>query len=217
MTNHQHGTGAGLARFFLLLCASVLGACSVLKPAASEPPAFYALNSPPTAPIQAPASATRTLPTLLITSPRAGAGFDSQKIILVRHEHQLEYFAHSEWVDTPARMLAPLLAGALEATGAFGAVVLSPASAAGDLRLETEITRLQHNFLTQPSRVQFTLRAFVLDDRMHRVLAWREFRSEAVSASDTPQGGVMAANQAVQTVLTELAQFVAAHNTPLKP
>lgn len=217
MTRHQPGNRAGFARFSLLMCALALGGCSVLKPGASEPPAFYALNAPPAVSVQAPASATRTLPTLLITAPRAGAGFDSQKIIFVRHDHQLEYFSHSEWVDTPARMLAPLLAGALEATGAFGAVVLPPASAAGDLRLETEITRLQHNFQSQPSRVQFTLRALVLDDRTRRVMAWREFRGEAVSASDNAQGGVKAANQAIQTVLADLAQFVAAHNTPLKP
>jgi cholesterol transport system auxiliary component len=149
------------------------------------------------------------LPTLIITPPHAAAGFDSQRIIYMRNAHQLEYFAHSEWVDTPARMLGPLLASSMEATGAFGAVVVTPAGASGDLRLETEIIRLQHNFQTSPSRVQFTLRAFLLDDKTRRVLAWREFNGEAASASDAPQGGVAAANQAVQTVLTELAQFVA--------
>jgi cholesterol transport system auxiliary component len=195
----------------VVLCAVALSACSVLKPSNTEPPAFYALNATPTtAPARAPDSATRTLPTLVITPTRAAAGFDSQRIIFVRTPHQVEYFAHSEWVDTPARMLGPLLASHMQATGAFGAVVLTPAGATGDLRLETEIIQLQHNFQTSPSRVQLTLRAFLLDDKTRRVLAWREFRAEAPAASDTPQGGVAAANQAVQTVLTELAQFVAA-------
>ena len=198
------------SRALAVLCAMALGACSLLKPSTAEPPAFYSLNAPPAALVRAPVNAARSLPTLIITPPRAAAGFDSQRIIYLRNDHQLEYFAHSEWVDTPARMLGPLLAASMEATGVFGAVVVTPAGASGDLRLETEIIRLQHNFQTSPSRVQFTLRAFLLDDKTRRVLAWREFRSEAASASDAPQGGVAAANQAVQTVLNELAQFVAA-------
>lgn len=200
----------GLARITALLCVMALGACSVLKPSTSEPPAFYALNAAPTAsPLRTPDTAARALPTLIITPPHAAAGFDSQRIIYVRNAHQLEYLAHSEWVDTPARMLGPLLASSVEATGAFGAVVVSPAGASGDLRLETEIIRLQHSFRSDPSIVQFTLRAFLLDDKTRRVLAWREFRAEAPSSSNTPQSGVAAANQAVQTVLADLAQFVA--------
>jgi hypothetical protein len=49
----------------------------------------------------------------------------------------------------------------MEAIGAFGAVVLTPASATGDFGLETEIVRLQHNFQTIPSHVQFALGAYV--------------------------------------------------------
>ncbi len=207
----HHSAGAWAARSVSVLYMLALGACSVLQPSATEPPAFYSLNTASnTARLRAPDSATRTLPTLIITPPHAASGFDSQRIIYVRNAHQLEYFAHSEWVDTPARMLGPLLASAMEGTGVFGAVVVTPAGAAGDLRLETEIVRLQHSFQGSPSRVQFTLRAFLLDDKTRRVLAWREFRGEAASASDAPQGGVDAANTVVQTVLNELAQFVAA-------
>ncbi|MBX9817481.1 MAG: ABC-type transport auxiliary lipoprotein family protein, partial [Burkholderiaceae bacterium] len=98
---------------------------------------------------------------------------------------------------------------AMERSGAFAAVVLAPGSATGEQRLDTEIVRLQHNFQTTPSRVQFTLRAYLVDDKTRRVLAWREFSDEVAAASDTPQGGVVAANQAVQRVLAQLAQFVA--------
>lgn len=193
-----------------LLCALALGGCSALRPTTTTPPAFYALEAP-TAVATAPAQSgtARTLPTLMVTPPHAAPGFDSQRIIYVRTDHQREYFARSEWVDPPARMLGPLLVAAMERTGAFAAVVLAPASASGEQRLDTEIVRLQHNFQTTPSRVQFTLRAYLVDDKTRRVLAWREFSDEAVAASDTPQGGVVAANLAVQRVLAQLAQFVA--------
>jgi cholesterol transport system auxiliary component len=146
---------------------------------------------------------------LIINPPHAAAGFDSPRIIYVRETHKLEYFAHSEWVDPPARMLAPLLVAAVENTGAFRAVVLTPGAAAGDLRLDTEIIRLQHEFRTQPSRVRFTLRAYLVDDKTRRVLAWREFEAAAPAASEDPYGGVVAANRAVQTVLESLSAFCA--------
>jgi cholesterol transport system auxiliary component len=200
-----------LARLVAGLIAGALGACSVIQPSASEPPAFFSLNlDPRPSALRSAANTERTLPTLIITAPHAAAGFDGQRIIYVRKENQLEYFARSEWVDTPARMLGPLLASSMDATGIFGAVVVTPAGASGDFRLETEIVRLQHNFVSDPSRAQFTLRAFLLDEKTRQVLAWREIGAESPSASNAPREGVAAANRAVQMVLAELAQFVAA-------
>jgi len=199
-----------LARPGHLLAAALallaLAACSALSPTATPPPAFYSLDN---APLTAPTPASPAAPTLIIHPPRAAAGFDSQRIIYVRESHKLEYFAHSEWIDPPARMLGPLLVAAIEQTGAFSAVVLTPGAAGGDLRLDTEIVRLQHEFQTSPSRVRFTLRAYLIDDKTRRVLAWRQFEAAADAASDDPYSGVLAANRAVQTVLQQLSVFCA--------
>ncbi len=202
---------AGLS--MLALCA-----CSALSPSTTPPPAFYSLNAIPgaasaasgtavaaTAGTSTPGSAGQ--PTLIINPPRAAAGFDSQRIIYLREAHKLEYFANSEWVDPPARMLGTLLVASLQNTGAFRAVVLAPGTAVGEMRLETDIIRLQQEFQTRPSRVHFTLRATLLDDKTRRVLAWREFDATVPSPSDDPYGGVLAANLAVQSVLKDLAFF----------
>lgn len=197
-------------RIPLLFCAALalaLGGCSALSPSVT-PPSFYLLEGGPAAATSARA-APDTAPTLSIRPPHAAAGFDSQRILYLREASKLEYFAHNEWADTPARMLAPLLVAALEGTGSFRAVVLTPSSAAADLRLDTEIIRLQHEFLASPSRVRFTMRAYLIDDRSRRVLAWREFEAESPAASENPAGGVAAANRAVQSVLAELAAFCA--------
>ena len=191
------------------LCVLALGGCSVLKPTNTPPPTFYALDDTRAKAATMPAPAP-TAPTLIVGPSRAAAGFDSQRIIYVREPHKLEYFAHSEWVDPPTRMLGPLMVGAIERSGAFRAVVLTPASAAGDMRLDTEIVRLQHEFQTQPSQVRFTLRATLVDDRTRRVIAWREIDSAVPASSDDPYGGVVAANLAVQAVLEKLAAFCAA-------
>ncbi len=211
--NHPAFWRAG--RFFtsgLMLVA--LGACSALRPTTTPPPAFYSLDSAQStgagvvpAPATSQAPLKRNGPTLIVNPPLAAAGFDSPRIIYVQEPHQLEYFAHSEWVDPPAQMLGPLLVTAIGHTGSFGAVVLTPGAAAGDLRLDTVILRLQQEFQTRPSRVRFTLRAVLVDDRTRRVLASRDFDGIAIASSDDPVGGVAAANRAVQTVLENLATF----------
>ncbi|WP_139556734.1 ABC-type transport auxiliary lipoprotein family protein [Methylotetracoccus oryzae] len=196
--------GRGLVIGLVLLAVT---ACSWLSPAATPTTSFYSLDSARAAPLAVRAPATA--PTLTVNPPRAAAGFDSSRIIYVRERHQLEYFAHSEWVDPPARMLGPLLVAAIERTGAFRAVVLAPSAAGGDLRLDTEIIDLQQEFTSLRSRVRFTLRAYLVDDKTRRVLAGRQFDAAIPAASDDPYGGVVAANRAVKKVLASLAAFCA--------
>ena len=191
-----------------------LSSCSLLSPTNTPSPVFYSLDTVRSAAsvpalALAPAQTAATTRILIINPPHAAAGFDGQRIIYVREPHRLDYFAYSEWVDPPARMLGPLLVARIESSGAFRAVVLTPSAATGDWRLDTEIIRLQHEFQTQPSRVRFTLRATLVEDKTRRVLAWREFEAVAPASSDDPYGGVVAANRAVQTVLEELSAFCA--------
>lgn len=192
------------------VCLTALGACNTIRPAATPNTVFYSLGGTPgAAPAAGPAAPAAAAPTLMVNTPHAAAGFDSPRIIYLRETHKLEYFAHSEWIDPPARMLAPLLVAALQNTGAFRAVVLAPSSATGDLRLDTEIVRLEHDFQAKPSRVRFTLRAYLVEDKTRRVLAWREFDAAVPAASEDPYGGVVAANRAVQDVLDRLSAFCA--------
>lgn len=188
---------------------SALAACSALSPTATPPPAFFSLDNPRAASMPAPPVPSASAPTLVISPPRAAAGFDSQRIIYLRDAYKLEYFANSEWVDPPPRMLGPLLVNALERSGAFRAVIQTPGSAGGDLRLDTQVIRLQQEFWTQPSHARFTLRAYLVDDKSRRVLAWREFEADVPAGRDDPYGGVVAANQAVQLVLADLSVFCA--------
>ena len=201
-----------IAFFFRLGAAATLltvtAGCAGLLPKPAAQPAYYALDGGgPKAKATSPLSTTA--PTLIVSPTHAAAGFDSQRIIYVRDAHKLDYFARSEWIDTPARMLAPLVVAAVENGGGFRAVVQTPSAAAGDIRLDTEILRLQHQFGESPSRVRFTLRAYLVDNATRRVLASREFDESVASTSEDPYGGVIAANRAVQKVLAQLATFCA--------
>jgi cholesterol transport system auxiliary component len=211
-------TTVKLSRLFPAFLAGLtlitLCACSALQPSTTPPSTFYSLDNArsvqvPPKPDAMPEVAQNARLTLIVNPPRAAAGFDSQRIIYVREPHKLEYFAQSEWVDPPELMLGPLVVAAVQNSGAFSAVVLTPGAAVGDWRLDTEIIRLQHEFQTQPSRVRFTLRAYLVDSKTRRVLAWREFDEYAPAESENPYGGVLAANRVVQTVLDKLSVFCA--------
>jgi len=220
MTHHAFLHFSRLSCVTLLL--ALLMGCGALKTTTTPPPAFYALDSSRDEAAMPAVKSRRwrdgnPAPTLIVNPPHAAAGFDSQRIIYVRAPHQLEYFAHSEWVDTPARMIVPLIVAAVEDSGAFRAVVLTPSAAAGDLRLDTEIIRLQQDFSSQPSQVRFTLRAYLVDNTTRQVLAQREFDARVAATGDDPRSGVQAANRAVHQVLESLAGFCSESASHWKP
>lgn len=147
------------------------------------------------------------LPTLIINIPKAAAGFGTQRIMYTRARHQLEYFARNEWIDTPSKMLHPLMVSAIENTRTFNAVLSKQSALASDLRLESEVIKLVQNFNTKPSHVQFTLRATMIDSVTNQVIATREFDERVDAKSDNPIGGVVAANLAVNQALYKLSVF----------
>jgi len=191
----------------LLATAALLSACGALKLPEPESQNTFLLDAQLAAAAQ---PAHRDL-VLAVGETRARPGFDTAAMAYTRRPSELEYFAKSRWADTPARMLAPLVAQAIEQAGGFRAVVRGRSPAAADLRLDTELVRLQQDFTSQPSRIEITLRAQLVDLRSRRVLAAREFGATERAPSDDPYGGVIAANRALGRLLGELASFCTEH------
>lgn len=187
-----HLIAAGLASF--------LSACGALRPADVPAPALYRLDVPAaTAPVSSGQIPRRSLN---ISTPQALAGFDSPRMIYQREPLRVEYFADSQWVDTPARMLAPLIAQAV--APAFD---VTPTGQA-ELRLDTQIVQLQQDFRSQPSQLRLTLRVSLVDQKTQRLLGSTLLEAKVGAGSDDARGGVAAANKAVQTVLDDLGRFV---------
>lgn len=184
---------------------ALLAACAAVQAPDADRSNTYVLEAIPATVAPRP---RRDL-VLEVSAPRARPGFDTPMMAYTQRPNALEYFARNRWADTPARMLAPLLAQALERSGGFRAVVQAPSSANAELRLDTELVRLQQDFGARPSRVQFTLRAQIIDLGTRRVLASAEFDESEPAASEDPYGGVIAANRALARLLGRLADFCA--------
>lgn len=190
--------------------ALVLGTagCANLLPKPPVAPVSYTLDNAPRAVTSLPrdpAVAGTARPILAVNRPQASPGYDGVGIVYTRESQRLGTYANSVWVDTPARMLMPMMVAAIESTGAFPAVVQSPSAARADIELDTQILRLQQDFSSQPSRVRFSLRASLVDSVTRRVLASEQFDAVVDTASEDAPGGVVAAHAAVRNVLARLA------------
>jgi cholesterol transport system auxiliary component len=192
-----------------------LAGCGSLWPAKSPQPAVYSLQvmegtAASRRDEQTPArpdAAALAGPVLVVQVPLAAPGFDTTHIVYTQQPNRLQIFARHEWVDTPARMLAPLLVAALERGGAFRAVVQAPSAATGAMQLDTQLLRLQQEFGPVPSRVRLVLRAQLVDTGRRQVMATREFEQVVPSTSEDAPGGVAAAQQAANALLDDLARW----------
>ncbi len=185
----------------------LLSGCTVFQPVKTSSISTYSIE----ARLEAAGAGTGEQ-TLLVSTPAARPGYDSRRMVYIKRPHELEYFTQNQWVDSPARMLTPLLVQSLESSGKFRAVVSSRSVATVDLQLETEIIRLHHDFITRPSQIHLTVRAQLTDIQGKRVLASREFNITEAASSEDPYGGVLATNRAVKTLLQQIAEFCAAES-----
>jgi cholesterol transport system auxiliary component len=189
-----------------LLLALLAPACAGLQPPPAQPVSTYVLEAGRGAQVEPPQGGRA----LAVSVPRARAGFEGAQMAYVTRDYELAYFAAHRWAEAPARMLAPLMAQALEDAGCWRAVVRSPGAAGAELRLESELVRLVQDFRVKPSRVRLTLRVELIDPAARRVLALRELDELEPAASDDPYGGVAAANRALERLLGRLGELCAA-------
>lgn len=190
---------------YLVVAAWLLSACSLLpKP---EPVSInqYLLEYSPGR--QAARQTRADAPVILVSVPRAHGGYDSSRIAYMKEDYGLRYYTRSRWADTPARMLAPLLADAIQSTGQFQALYAASGSVAADMRLDTELIRFHQDFRSLPSEMHITLRAQLIDLASGEVLATLLVDRSMAADTDDAFGGVVAANRLLGQLLDELAQF----------
>jgi cholesterol transport system auxiliary component len=208
MRLHTHSLKLAAA-IFLLMASVYFSGCTLVQPIKPATMAVYALDVQ-FEPVVAAGSGERTL---LVNTPSVLPGLNTSRMIYLKKPHEINYFSRNKWIDSPARMLAPLLVQAIEHTGKFRAVVLPRMATNADIRLDTEIIHFEHEFMTLPSQIHLTIRAQLVDNRTKNVLRTREFDLTEAAPGDTPYDGVNATNRAVKTILQQVADFCALEST----
>ncbi len=146
--------------------------------------------------------------TLLVTTPLALSGFDTPRMAYRQRPFEVNYYATSQWADTPAHMLAPLLALALDRSGVWNAVILGRGPVGPDYRLDTKDLLLEQQFLQRPSRVYLGARMQLYDLKAARVVGTRTFELFEETESEDAYGGVTAANRAVAKLVQDASVWI---------
>ena len=194
-------------RALVAILAGALAGCSLLVPTRAPAPRLFTLQpSFPVADAAADAAAPRTI---AISLPSARPGFEGPRMVYVTRPYEMQYFATHEWVEPPARLLAPLLRLALARSRQLRVVEADEVEPPA-LRLATELVVLQQEFTVRPSQLRFAVRARLDDGTTGRLVAETELETTEPADSEDPYGGVVAANRAVGRVLQELAAWCAA-------
>lgn len=181
-----------------------LGGCAVFNRTPEQPPQIYVLRA---APSDMQAKPAETHLSVLVSAPKAWPGYDRARIAYVRHPLQVDYYAESEWADQPARMLEPLLMTALQKSNLFNAVVSATSGAIAELRIDTEIVHIHHEFLIAPSQGRVVIRAQLIDLTRNRVLDTRVFSATQSAPTEDAKGGVTAINNALEVILEAIVDF----------
>jgi cholesterol transport system auxiliary component len=117
-----------------MLCTGLLAGCGGLLGKAPER-TLYRLN--PVIAMPPPARQVGTL--LVIATPTAAAGLDTNRIALTRSPVSIEYYADGEWVDRPPFLIKEALIEGFQKNGAFAGVASEGRGLNADYALSTDI------------------------------------------------------------------------------
>lgn len=147
-------------------------------------------------------------PNVLVGVPEPAPAYESSRMAYIQIPHEVNYFALSQWVETPARMLTPLLVRRLEQSGIWRSVIPMPTSIRGEYRLDLTHVVLVQKFLQQPSHVRLEWRGQLVNLNDRQVIGTRNFVREEETLTEDAYGGVLAAQQAVKRLLNDLMEWL---------
>lgn len=193
-----------LTAFLVGLSTAILCACSPVKISVKNQYQLSAYSTKQLA--KKPMSIT-----LLVTTPDAAAGYQTEQMLYIKKPYALEPFAKNAWTNPPADMLYPLILQSLQRTNLFEAVTSNAYTLGATYRLDTQLLSLQQNFLKKPSVLEFSAKVVLTHVSDNNVLASKIINLRIPCPSDTPYGGVIAANKAAQQFTANLTHFMVSH------
>jgi cholesterol transport system auxiliary component len=194
-----------LANVVCGLCVPMLAGCTLLAPVRIEGQKHVLSKLPQVPQPSSHAKARKSV--LLVSDPTSDPAFDTTQMAYSVRPYRIAYFASHEWLDTPPRMLAPLLVRTLRDSGAFAAVVVPPYAGRFDHVLQTRIIDLEQDFAAEPATLRLRVR-LEAGDSTGRVIAARDIEVHEPMRERTPEAGAVAANDAVADALSQVVAFL---------
>lgn len=193
-----------LQQRLLAVSFSLLSACSAIKSPVAHQYQLTAFSAEKIHP--AP-----TQETLLITPTEAVNGYQTEQMHYSTQTHALNNFTKNAWFSPPATMLYSLLIQSIQHSGYFSAVSSGAYISKTGYRLDTQLLKLQQNFIKKPSILEFKVKAVLTRVADNQILVSRVFKQNVPCPYDSPYGGVIAANQATERLTKDITRFIIRH------
>lgn len=121
---------------------------------------------------------------------------------------QLDYFAHHEWADTPAKLLASMLEYRLDKINLFGAVVSGSSDVRTDYRLDLTLARLVQNVSGESSGIAMEIKASLIDVSNRSIVKSRLLSYTESTGGANPIAGVHAVNNAAEQFFADVLEIL---------
>ena len=188
---------------FIFLCVAAVSSCALLTPVKFDVRQEVLDRIPADLP-QAKTSAA----SLLVLAPDTHPVYDTTQMAYVIEPYKVAYFSRNEWGETPAQMIQPLIVRTLQQTRRFSAVLDPPYMGRYTYALRTQIVELKQDFTSEPAALHLSMRFELTRWAANQVFASKEISVREPMLEKTPYAGVVAANNAMEGALRQLAQFV---------
>jgi cholesterol transport system auxiliary component len=150
--------------------------------------------------------------TLMVTTSTSTAWLNTSQMVYELQPNQINYFAENQWAAPPAQLLQPILTHALQQSGLYKAVVAAPFAGMVSQRLDVNLLQMQQLFWQRPSIYLMTLQLQLINMMTDQPVAAKRLTIKIPAPADNPQGGVSAANIAVQQLLPQMVNFCRQHH-----
>lgn len=183
---------------------TLLSACSAIKTPVTHQYQLNAFSSEKIA--HSPSRST-----LLITPTEAVNGYQTEQMQYSTEPYSLNNFVKNSWFSPPATMFYPLLIQSIQHSGYFHAISSGAYNSRTDYRLDTQLLKIQQNFMTKPSVLEFKIKVVLSHVNDNQIIASKIFSQYIPCSKDSPYGGVIAANQATKKLTHDITHFLIHH------
>ncbi|GAB3465038.1 hypothetical protein GCM10027321_29600 [Massilia terrae] len=164
----------------------------------------YVLNR---VPVDLPIEQTHAT-SLFVLAPESDRVYGTTQMAYTTQAYQIAYFSQNEWAETPSKMMLPLIVATMSNTHYFSEVFAAPDFGRHTFALRTEILELKQDFTAQPPMLKLTMRFYLSREATNEIIASKEVSMRETMGEKNPYAGVVAANEATEKALRELAAFV---------
>lgn len=199
----------------LVALGAVLSACTGIIPGTGDPLKLYTLTPKSTY--------SGDLPTvhwqLVIETPVAPAGINTNRIALAYSPITLDYYAGATWTDSAPSLVQTLLIESFENTSRIVAVGRESVGLRPDYVLKLELREFQAEYetLEAPPSVHIRVIAKLVRMPAREIVAAHMTERTQIATANTLDGVVAAFDEALGPVLKEIVVFTLTAVPPKRP